>query len=360
MVVSMAASVMRQDTLKPLHANLDWERLFRIADYNRIANLIYLAVLGNNDKVSERWKERFFERYSEMLKFNESADEGEREILVLLEMKKIPTVVLASSKRRFLYPREEMAGENTLKLFFIDSEEYLFAKGYLVNLGYETEKIYPSAGEKMKKPGGFSVEIYDSFPFKTDFYQNSMERLLDRAVKRKKSQYIYDLEPGDQLLYQMAQAAYLYVTDNLQIRQLADMYVLHRSIEDDEILQNLEDYLKDFRVQQLADKILLLAYMWFGTREECAKMLKEVDHHSFDKLEEHIFLNRLGAQVPASVNSEEMTDMDAEVLDLKNEFKKEEEKEYRIERKKLFRRRFREFLDLTRQQIKELYEISKK
>ena len=36
-LVNMAASVMRQDDLKPLHGNLDWERLFRVADYNKIS-----------------------------------------------------------------------------------------------------------------------------------------------------------------------------------------------------------------------------------------------------------------------------------------------------------------------------------
>ena len=35
----------------------------------------------------ERWKTRFYERYSDILKFNESCTEGEREILVLLELK---------------------------------------------------------------------------------------------------------------------------------------------------------------------------------------------------------------------------------------------------------------------------------
>ncbi len=142
-LVNMAASVMRQDDLKPLHGNLDWERLFRVADYNKISNLIYLAILGNNEKMPERWKTRFYERYSDILKFNESCTEGEREILVLLELKKIPVLVLSSSSRRQLYPREEMAGESSLKLFFLDPEDYLFAKGYLVNIGYETDTLYP-------------------------------------------------------------------------------------------------------------------------------------------------------------------------------------------------------------------------
>ena len=117
-LVNMAASVMRQDDLKPLR-NLDRKSCFGVADYNKISNLIYLAILGNNEKMPERWKTRFYERYSDILKFNESCTEGEREILVLLELKKIPVLVLYSSSRRQLYPREEMAGESSPENFFL-------------------------------------------------------------------------------------------------------------------------------------------------------------------------------------------------------------------------------------------------
>ena len=62
-LVNMAASVMRQDDLKPLHGNLDWERLFRIADYNKISNLIYLAISSNLDLRSARCTQKENGRY---------------------------------------------------------------------------------------------------------------------------------------------------------------------------------------------------------------------------------------------------------------------------------------------------------
>ena len=38
-LVNMAASVMRQDDLKPLHGNLDLEMLFRGSEDSKISNL---------------------------------------------------------------------------------------------------------------------------------------------------------------------------------------------------------------------------------------------------------------------------------------------------------------------------------
>ena len=86
-LVNMAASVMRQDDLKPLHGNLDWERLFRVADYNKISNLIYLAILGNNEKMPERWKTRLYERYRVILTLNQRCTQRQRAILLLIQLK---------------------------------------------------------------------------------------------------------------------------------------------------------------------------------------------------------------------------------------------------------------------------------
>ena len=348
-LVNMAASVMRQDDLKPLHGNLDWERLFRIADYNKISNLIYLAILGNNEKIPERWKTRFYERYSDILKFNESCTEGEREILVLLELKKIPVLVLSSSSRRQLYPREEMAGESSLKLFFLDPEDYLFAKGYLVNIGYETDTLYPGVGEKMRIPGRFSVEIYDTFPFKTQVYQKGMGKLLQRTFLKENENYIYEWKIIDQLVYLMVQSSYLYVTGHLQIRHLADLYVFYRKTAAENQLQDLEDRLKEFKVNILAQKLLHLSYMWFGTREECASMeTEEEELQVFDILEKNVFYGMTGKFGPET---------DEQALDLRSDILKEEERENRMEKRALFYRRLREFFSLVRRQLKELYDI---
>ena len=319
-LVNMAASVMRQDDLKPLHGNLDWERLFRVADYNKISNLIYLAILGNNEKMPERWKTRFYERYSDILKFNESCTEGEREILVLLELKKI-----------------------------LDPEDYLFAKGYLVNIGYETDTLYPGVGEKMRIPGRFSVEIYHTFPFKTQVYQRGMEKLLQRAFLKENGDYIYEWNAIDQLVYLMIQSAYLYVTGHLQIRHLADLYVFYRKAAEEDQFQELENRLKEFKVNILAQKLLHLSYMWFGTREECASMeTEEEELQVFDILEKNVFYGMTGKFGPET---------DEQALDLRSDILKEEERENRMEKRALFYRRLREFFSLVRRQLKELYDI---
>lgn len=58
-LVNTVGGIMRQDDLRVMYGRVNWEKMFREADYHKIANIIYLASLGNGDKIPERWRERF-------------------------------------------------------------------------------------------------------------------------------------------------------------------------------------------------------------------------------------------------------------------------------------------------------------
>ena len=56
----IVSSIIRQSTLRVAYSRIDWERMYRIADYHKVANIVYLGILGNSDAVPERWRARFF------------------------------------------------------------------------------------------------------------------------------------------------------------------------------------------------------------------------------------------------------------------------------------------------------------
>ena len=92
----------------------------------------------------------------------------------------------------------------------------------------------------MRIPGRFSVEIYDTFPFKTQVYQRGMEKLIQCAFLKENSNYIYEWNAIDQLVYLMIQSSYLYVTGDLQIRHLADL------LSDTDSLRSIEKGLNSY------------------------------------------------------------------------------------------------------------------
>ena len=286
-LVNVAGSIIRQDNLYPLRSGQDWERMFRTADYHKIANLIYLGLLGNTKMVSMHWRHRFFERYQEALHFGEICMNAEKELLALFDMKGIPCVVLSSCGIRNLYKIPETAGNSPLRLF-LGPERYSLAKGYLIDLGYETDRLYPDCGERMSKVSGFSVEIYQKFPFETKAYKKNMQYLMEHSYLKESYRCIKVMSAEDRFIYRMAEAVYRYVTDELLIREVMDLYLYHKAWNSQLNKEYIHYRLSALQIEDLAEKLLYIGYMWFGTKEDSGIPALHEDMGIYDVLENRI------------------------------------------------------------------------
>lgn len=318
--MNLAGAVIRQDAIRPIHGTINWEMMYRTADYHKIANLTYLGLMGKRDMVPERWRERFFDRYQEALRYGEICNQAEREILTLLEMKEISCIILASCGIRDLYQVKEMAGNSPL-ILYLDNESYILVKGYLVDLGYETDKTFDDCGECMKKVSGFTVEIYHDLPFITSSYKKHMQYLLERSVPRNSSQRIRNLTVQDRFVFRMAQAVYHYVTNELLLREVLDLYLFHKAWKSRLDHDTTMDMLAAFHIEGLAEKLLYISYMWFGSKEDSGIQRPDENLEIYDVLENRI-LSR-GA-------IEKETDLQA--LELGSMIERIREKERRRER----------------------------
>ncbi len=325
-LVNMAGAIIRQDALRPVHASIDWERMFRFADYHRVSNMVYLGMLGNGGKIPERWKESFFERYVQGLTFGENCENAEREILTLIDMYNIPCIILESSRIRNLYQLPEMAYNNCLKILF-DEESYTLAKGYLIDQGYETDRFYKGVGERMRHANGFYLEIYHKIPFRTQFYKKNMESLLGYAYVKAPYKHIRSLSLDGQFVFLMAQSVYHYVMDELRIREMLDLYLYYRKWEEQLNYDYIQSMLTAFRIEELAEKFLVLTYMWFGTIEEINPEMRPDNMEPYDVLE-----NRILSRNPTNNESDQQALALAKLI--QKEIDKERRKERREERKK--------------------------
>lgn len=286
-LVNIAGSIIRQDDLHIVHSRIDWERMYRIADYHKIANIIYLGLLGNREALPERWQNRFFERYQESLRFGEVCDEAEKEVLALLDMKGIPCIILSSGDIRELYQIKETAANSSLRVY-MNSDSYAMAKGYLVDLGYETDMIYTGYGERMQRVSGLSVEIYHSLPFRTRLYKLNMLNLMKNAYIKTSYRFIRTLSLEDRFIFRMAQVSYRYATDELLLRDVLDLFLYHKAWRDQMNAEYIKKKLSVFHIEELSDKILRLSYMWYGTKEDKRFEQPLDDTAAYDVLENRI------------------------------------------------------------------------
>ncbi len=220
--MGIVSSVVRQDDRRISFNRLDWERMYRLSDFHRVANIVYIGLLGYRETVPDKWRDRFFKRYQEVLLFGEHCDEAFQEVLAWLDMREISCTVLTSESVRSFYKISENA-ENSPVQIFLDEEKYYLAKGYLIDLGYETDETYKGFGERMKKVSGVTIILYRKLPFRTAKYTKNMVKILESAQIKEPYENIWMLPPESEFLYRMAGAAYRYVTDELTLREVLEL-----------------------------------------------------------------------------------------------------------------------------------------
>lgn len=318
-LVGIVSSVIRQDDLRVVYSRLDWERMFRLAEFHKVSNIVYLGILGKGDALPDKWRERFFERYQEALLFGENCKEQVTEILTWLDMREISCTILTYEFIRDFYKIPEMADNNALQIL-LDEENYFYAKGYLIDLGYESDQTYKGMGERMRKVSGISVVLYYQLPFKTAKYIKNMTRLLETAIDKEPYHYIRMLPPESEFIYRMAGAVYRYVMDELTLREVLDLLHFHMVWRDELHMEAVRKRLAEYQVEDLAEKILRISYMWFGDKKDNYFQTQLDDMSVYDVLEDRLLTKGI-------INHE----TDEQALRLRSiidrEFEKERQKE---------------------------------
>ncbi|MCI8416951.1 MAG: nucleotidyltransferase family protein [Lachnospiraceae bacterium] len=329
-LAGIVSSIIRQDALRVSYSRLDWEHMFRIADYHKVANIVYLGILGYRDSLPEKWWERFFEKYQESLLFGENYKDSIREVLTWLDMRGISCTVLISEAVRELYQIPEAADVAPLQIF-LNEEKYNLVKGYLIDLGYETDQVYSGLGERFQRVSSIPISLFHKLPFRTTGYDRNMRRILETAILREPYKYIRILPVESEFLFRIAGAAYRYVTDELTMREVLDLQLCHRAWRDHIRKDAVKKRLGDFQVDELAEKLLRLSYMWFGDKKDQYYEGPPENMAEYDVLEERLLTRGM-------VNHE----ADEQALKLQKLVQKELDKEKREEEKKKRKERRKE------------------
>lgn len=339
-LVGIVSSIMRQDDLKVSYSRLDWERMFRLADYHKVASIVYLGILGYRESIPEKWQSRFFERYQESLLFGASYQESVREVLNWLNTRKISCTLLTAETVRELYQIQETADTSPISLL-MDEENYNLAKGYLIDMEYETDLVYKGCGERLQKKQGISVSLYYKLPFRTAVYQKNMRRLLEGAHPKAPYQSIRELSKEDEWTFRMASAVYRYTIDELTMREVLDLQLCHRAWRDTIRMDAVNRRMEEFQIEGPAAKLLRISYMWFADKSDNYYEHLPEDMSEYDILEERLLTRGM-------VNKE----ADKQILKLAKLIHKEEEKERKREERKQFKERFHEKWEETKRKLK--------
>lgn len=250
---------------KKMH--VDWGRVFQLAEFHHVTNLLHYKVLGMDGEQLGRWKTRIHEKYSENVKLQEEYRGLAAELEEKLEERKITGMIVGGNLLVPCYPMPEMRMNEPLQIL-VEKKKHKEIREIMAELGFEYES---EKGEKRRKempmcfkqPFGARVEFIEEL----GFYGKSANKWFKgapRIVDRKKGfKYVRELELNDQYIYLMCRIADRFARGTIEIRDVADLWVFLQCRRERLNWKTIEEEIERLGIELFHEYVSKLANKWF-------------------------------------------------------------------------------------------------
>lgn len=270
-ILELLAVVVNNEPMPTWQREPDWGKLYKLADYHHIANVLYGPVMPMGSKGLMKWKDSFEERYHYAVIMQERYRAEENVIMKALERSKIHSMELEEMVINRCYKRKE--NRYPLPLTFLIEQGK--AKALVVameGIGFEpkaTKHKDTDPGEyRFHKVGGTEVVFYE----KMDFTGKKMSKYFSLPPQpfqtKKGSEYIHVQDINDFYLYYIAWLAERYARGAIEVRDILDLWQCYLLCYERLNWKEVNKELKRMEIDLFGEMIVKLAAMWFGYIKE--------------------------------------------------------------------------------------------
>lgn len=238
---------------------INWELLYKTADYHNVANLLYYAVLRMHQDIPREWSSRFSQKYRNAVVFEN-------------QYKKVVDAVLWNCRRQGIHV---MVLEDYIYWDYYPMPEMRPAMGveFLVDRGRRQEidrmmhsmDFIPQVGEYGYSRSGLQIGFWEKLPF-TDKRTAKYFGKSVRAMPREKGEnYVHIFREPTSFIFLMCCKAQRFAEEEFDIRDMLDIWLCYRSRERGSDWVAIMKRLKKLGLWDFANRMLTLAEKWFGS-----------------------------------------------------------------------------------------------
>lgn len=270
---------------KPLSSmnRVNWSTVFRLSNYHKIANIMYYAILGSNEKMTNEVRKSFYIAFNEALLSHDRVSKAQAALFWKLDSENVETVVFRGADFNELYPFKEMGLADSLEIYVHDIEKTKL-DSIMQELDFMPSPIKSGDCVVYSRSPKCEVRVY----FKNPFYDATMKKyyndtFLGLAFKEGYNS-IRGFDVNNYYIFLVSMIANNYALKNAKVRQVLDLWIFHRTYQEDFDWDYILLELDRLNIGDMARRILELSFIWFdGT---VPKNSEDID--VYDTMENYI------------------------------------------------------------------------
>ena len=259
----LLSAVMNQKPSPEPIRSIDWEKMFRLADYHGVAHAVHYGILGINQEISQTIRQQFFDKYLESVYRVGRLQKSELQLTALIGREKINCFYLSYVDTVKNYPIEEMCCRDSIE--FGSSRKSIRMIWNILRKADFEERRTDEIGKLYYHIPGIKVLNFDY----TLFFSFSMRRffktMLKSSSRKTSSKYITELPLDDRYLFLMCRLIDSYARGNISLSQIIDFWIFYKTYYEKFNWPYIYGRLKKLKISDFAERLEHLILRWFGT-----------------------------------------------------------------------------------------------
>uniref|UniRef100_UPI0006CF9410 nucleotidyltransferase family protein n=1 Tax=Clostridium sp. NkU-1 TaxID=1095009 RepID=UPI0006CF9410 len=226
-LMTLLSSVLNQKESPAPLRYLNWEKMFRIADYHRVAHVVYYGIMGLDEEIPQSVRQRFFGKYLESVHRVERLRSAEKQVRTLLERNGINCFFLNYSDFVKCYPIEEMCCREFIEIG-TEKKYAPVVRTLLWNADFE-ERYTEIRGELYYRVPGNKVLCFNQ----TMFFGRSMQKfytnLIHSLPNKRGLNHIREMNASETYLFLMCRLTDSYARGDISLSQIMDFWAFYKA-----------------------------------------------------------------------------------------------------------------------------------
>lgn len=262
LLILLSAVMNQKPSPEPIRS-LDWEKMFRLADYHGVAHAVHYGILGLDQEIPQAVRQQFFDKYLESVYRVGRLQKSETQLVALMEREKINCFYLSYSDIVKNYPIEEMCCRESIEIGSSRKSTFMIWD-ILKKVDFE-ERRTDETGKLYYRIPGIRVLNFDY----TLFFSVSMRRFFRSLLKlsplKDGSRYVRELPVDDRYLFLMCRLTDSYARGNISLSQIMDFWIFYKTYGESFNWPYIYGRLKKLKIADFAERLEHLILRWFGT-----------------------------------------------------------------------------------------------
>jgi hypothetical protein len=262
LLILLSAVMNQKPSPEPIRS-LDWEKMYRLADYHGVAHAVHYSILGLDQEIPQAVRQQFFDKYLESVYRVGRLKKSEMQLVALMEREKINCFYLSYTDIVKNYPIEEMCCRESIEIGSSRRNAHMLWD-ILKKVDFE-ERRTDDAGKLYYRIPGIKVLNFDY----TLFFNVSMRRffksLLRLSPLQNGNRYIRELPLDDRYLFLLCRMTDSYARGNISLSQILDFWIFYKTYGENFNWPYIYGKLKKLKIADFAERLEHLILRWFGT-----------------------------------------------------------------------------------------------